>query len=302
MIPAHGITSDKTSPSSTISEQQNTPSDITINIGKSHKILHKGQWEKPYDEPPGDGWDKDTLQLSQSWMIRAARMEKSCYQRSKRAVLMDRIMMVSYIILSTSGAGMAFFNLGASENSGSQNFNFQLTIVIGCIAMGATIFASFNAFFNFGARVKEYKYAANKFSRLVRKIEAVVHSSSSDRPPAKEFLQDVSEKYYKYQDYGELIVEEIFNVRGMKERIASVRRICELPPLNEDDQLDSDEEDINANTVIKSRLNLLGFRTESNGTKVISSSNLKTSPENANNNEKTESDCDDIKDIDFVGD
>jgi hypothetical protein len=268
--------SNKTSP------QSQSP-EISVSISKRTR-LQKGQWSKHYKESPGNGWNKRTVRLAQAWMERAARMEKSYFQRSTRAVIADRIFTVSYIVLGTIGGGMAFFNMGTDTEESKKSYSLKISIVIGCAAMLAAIFAGLNAFFKFGTHIENYKYAANKFSRLVRKIETVIHAANDDRPPAKEFLQDVSEKYYKYQDSGEHIIEETFNLQSMKIRLSETRRMCELPPLNEDDHLDVIEEDIDSEIISRSRLGL-----------------LKLGPQTPNVNKEVDQDCKDIEDIDFVG-
>jgi hypothetical protein len=247
--------------------------------------LAKGQWRKKYDEAPGNGWSQETILLVEAWMRRAAHMEKSYVQKAKRATLMNQIIMISYIVLVAVCGGVEFFEVDLSYQGYPVSYILKLAVIVGCLTVAAGIFASLNGFFKFVTRVSDYKYAANKFSRIVRKIEAVIHADNSDRPPAKEFIQDISEKYSKYQDSGEFIVEEILNIQGLKSQI--VNDVNQNNDQNNNqvkdtqnvvDDSNSSDEDINFKSVVATRLNLLDATSTNN-----------IAPE-----------LNDIKDIDFV--
>lgn len=161
--------------------------------------------------------------------------------------------MVTYILLSTIGGGMAFFNLGTDTDAIQHEYGIYISTTIGCISLVAAGIAGLNGYLKLEMQIAAYKYAAGKFSRLVRKIESTLAANPKDRPPCKHFLQSISEKYAKYQNSGEVM--EMMDFSNLEKKIKHVDRI--FVTANAIGNVETSEEDIELQDIAVPRLGIL---------------------------------------------
>lgn len=165
------------------------------------------------------GWTEKSNALIIRWLSRCTRNMTTHSKRIKRLRTINIAVTMLYIILNTLSGSMAFFNVGGGTVP--DKYKFIIDVFIAVSNLATTILAGILAFLELPATVQKEKYSITKFSKLVRSLEIVVYADIEDRPNAKDFLDNVSEKYYKYHTASDVVDEY---VEEWRKRLTSVKK------------------------------------------------------------------------------
>jgi hypothetical protein len=153
------------------------------------------------------GWTEKSNGLVLEWLRRCTRLIAAHNSRIQKLKRMNIILTVLYIVLNASSSSLAFMGIGNDYFPTSLKLGINVFIAISNLF--TAVLAGVNAFLKIDENIEKEKYAIAKFSKLIRDLEIVVYTDIEERPVAKKFLSEVSEKYYKYQTAGDMVGEII---------------------------------------------------------------------------------------------
>jgi hypothetical protein len=140
------------------------------------------------------GWTVKSNLLLLLWLSRSLKLLRSHYSRFWWCRFWMYFLAIINVVISNLSGELSFFNAVGRDSTISQ----PISISVGSLALISGMMIGILTVLKLGDMVKDEKYAITKFSKLVREIEMVIYSDIEDRPNAKEFLDRVNEKYYKY--------------------------------------------------------------------------------------------------------
>jgi hypothetical protein len=167
------------------------------------------------DTAKDNGWTESVYEVCESWMYRAANVEKQYHLKLQKAIRRYNFVHCTYIVLSTIGGSISFYNANSFyQLEGTSGAVFWLNLIVALVQVSAGGLATWEAFRDFPTQVQYYKYAQGKFGRIVRLLELTINAADKFKPNANEFMKDVSERFWKYQEKSNSPSQEIVQIIG----------------------------------------------------------------------------------------
>lgn len=174
------------------------------------------------------GWTIKSNLLLLIWLSRSLSLLRSHYNKMRRAKFAYNCLTIFYVMISTLSSSLSFFNVGTGEESDTVTIDTSkpIGIAIAVMSILTAVVAGVLAFLKLGDIIANERYAITKFSKMVREIEMVIYSDIEDRPEAKEFLNLINERYYKYHNSSEVLEETIEDWKYRIEEAAKMNNSC----------------------------------------------------------------------------
>lgn len=173
------------------------------------------------------GWNDKNTNLSLTWMVRAAHMERNFYKKFRRLSALWAVILFVQVVINAAGSAFAILGLGSQDEFDPKVGISGILVLLNLLA---TIISAIIATFKFSKNIETLRYSITKFSKLIRTIEKVVNMDTSRRPDADDFLSMISDKYYKYHSSNHLLAQEMMNFRNIRQKISDATSYNQLSP------------------------------------------------------------------------
>jgi hypothetical protein len=245
-----------------IKPEETTPSVESINSDSIVEIKKASKRK--------NGWNKRNMRLARVWLERVRNMERTYYKRVSSDRIKNKVLFTSCILFTAIMSAIAGSNIAVYGCSDDLRINITL-FVVGILA---TFLSTLNGWCNYQKNIENYKYSYDKFSYLARKLEFVVDTANNQRPNAKDFLNKVSEKYYKYQAFGDQLIEDYSDDKDIREKLEEHKHALKFEELDEGIKLELPE-NIDYDGIINNRLHILDSYMKNDGRKKDKKDNKK---------------------------
>lgn len=148
------------------------------------------------------GWNQKATDLLVYWMRKSILTSNKHAQRVTYLKKVNMIVMLIYISLGPISSILSSLTVGntfSNTMSSSTNWIAIPSIIVAVITMASSILAGVIAYLKLANSISKENAVVINFESLAREMEKVAALDIELRPEATTFLNDVSEKYTKYQ-------------------------------------------------------------------------------------------------------
>lgn len=172
-------------------------------VEKTHaKIQDLGNETSSSEDFDDRGWNKKTNILLEFWMKKCIISSSNHAKRVTKLKKLNMFLMIIYISLGPIGSILSSLTIGTTyshvESTSSNNITIP-SLLVAVITMASSILAGIIAYLKLADNISKENAVVINFEFLAREMERVAALDIELRPDANTFLNDVSEKYTKYQ-------------------------------------------------------------------------------------------------------
>jgi len=196
---------------------------IQIIPNQERKIANSSSSEDYED----NGWNKKTNELLLFWLEKTLLCAKHHSQRTIYLRKINLTLMLIYIALGPIGSILSSLTVGTTFFESPTTPVNTITIpsiIVAVITMSSSILAGIIAYLKLAENISKEKAVTINFESLARDMERVAAMDIDRRPNALTFLNEISEKFTKYQETVDVIEVRRFNI---------VDRVQQLKDINE---------------------------------------------------------------------